>query len=65
MKFTLEEIWIIRSIKSKDKEKILNELKTIRRKIDDPSIVEMANNAIEKLNKATDEEFLEVLNYPL
>lgn len=64
MKFTLEEIYLIRSCNSKSRTKIINELNKYL-KIDDPAIVEMANNVLTKLNKASDDELLEVINYPL
>lgn len=64
MKFTLEEIYLIRSCNSKVRTKIINELNKYL-KINDPAIVEMANNALAKLNKASDDELLEVISYPL
>lgn len=65
MQFTLEEIYLIRSINSKDKKMIIYELKKIHRKIDDSAIVEMANNVLKKLNKVSEKEFAELMNYPL
>lgn len=64
MQFTLEEIYLIRSCNCKDKTKIINELNNYL-KINDPVIVEMASNTLAKLNKASDDELLEVINYPL
>lgn len=64
MKFTLEEIYLIRSCNSKCRTKIVNELNKYL-KINDATIVEMANNVLTKLNKASDDELLEVIDYPL
>ena len=65
MEFTLEEIYLIRCFHSPDKNKIISELKTIRKRNDDPDIVEMADNAVAKLKMALDKEFTELMNYPL
>ena len=64
MEFTIEEIFLIRSCKSKNKLKIIDELKGYSNSADS-GIAEMAQNALEKMNKSSDKEFSALMDYPL
>lgn len=64
MEFTIEEIFLIRSCKSKNKLKIIDELKGYSKSAD-YSIAEMANNALEKMKISSDKEFSALMDYPL
>lgn len=62
--FTLEEIYIFKTCHTTNKDKSIQVLKTYL-STGDSVITEITQSIIDKLRKATEQEFFELINYPL
>lgn len=62
--FTLEEIYIFKTCNTTNKNKSIQVLKTYLN-TDDSAMKEMVQSVIDKLHKVTEQEFLELINYPV
>lgn len=62
--FTLEEIYIFKLCHTTNKDKSIQVLKTYL-STGDSVIIEITQSVIDKLRKATEQEFLDLINYPL
>ncbi len=63
-KFTIEEIMLIKSCHTKDKDKAILILKSYLKDVGS-EMAETIRNTIEKLQKLSQEDFLEAVNYPI
>ena len=62
--FTLEEIYILKTCHTTNKDKSIQVLKTYLN-TGDFAITEIAQSVINKLRKMTEQEYLELINYPV
>ena len=62
--FTLEEIYIFNTCNTTNKNKSIQVLKTYLN-TDDSAMKEMVQSVIDKLHKVTEQEFHELINYPV
>ena len=62
-KFTVEEIYLIKTCKTVNKTENIQEMKEYLKFVYS-EMAEIVRNAIDKLCKATDKEYLDIRNYP-
>lgn len=63
-KFTIEEIMLIKSCNTKDKDKAVLILKSYLKDVGS-EMAETIRNTIDKLQELNQEDFLEAANYPI
>lgn len=63
-KFTLEEIYVFKTCHTANKDKSIRVLKTYLNTVD-YAMKEIIQSLINKLYEATEQEFLELINYPV
>ena len=63
-KFTIEEIMLIKTCNTKDKDKAIRILDSYIKDVD-PAMVETIQNTITKLKEQNQEEYLEAADYPI
>jgi len=66
-KFTIEEIMLIKSCNTKNKDKVVLILKSFLKDVKDvgSEMAETIRNTIDKLQELNQEEFLEAADYPI
>lgn len=59
-KFTVEESNLISIFEDKNREKVIQNIRDVRKHLDDEEMLELVSRVLEKLDRMSDEEFLEL-----